>query len=516
VNLARAKEIFSGLETRSQITLIGGLVAVIATFFFLYSFASKPSYSTLASNLTPSDTGSAEKALAAAGVTYKTDSGGTQISVLASQLSQARVALAEKGVLNGGHVGFEIFDQSKLGATDFQQKVDYQRALEGEIARTIEQIQGVQSAQVQLVLPDDTLFADEQSKASAAVLVSGGSTLDAATVRGIASLVASSVKGLASDKVTITDETGALLWPTEGSGSGAASAHTKLEADSLYASQVASQINALLTSTLGAGKAIARVHADLNVDQTTVDKVTYGKKSIALQQNLSQETLKSTGGANATLPAGTTTNTNPPGSYAAGANGAGGNSNYNHKTDQTTFGVDKTIQRSVVAPGSVNKLDVALVVDRSIPAAQVTQLQKSVASLAGITPARGDTIAVSRIAFAKQTPAAATKESPVASIMANPLGLAKKVLLGLGALIFLFMMRRALKRREGDPAVPEPTWLREIEGGMTVAELEAAPTMPALPSADVERRDQAREAVEEIANNKPEAIAHQVAAWMKE
>src|SRR3954451_23837505 len=115
MNVARLREIWSGLETRSQLTLVGGLVAVIATFFFLYSFASKPSYATLASNLTPADTGSAEKALAGAGVTYRTDSGGTQISVLSSQLSQARVALAEKGVLNGGHVGFEIFDQSKLG-----------------------------------------------------------------------------------------------------------------------------------------------------------------------------------------------------------------------------------------------------------------------------------------------------------------------------------------------------------------------------------------------------------------
>src|SRR3954463_12365646 len=173
MNLSRAKEIWSGLETRSQLTLVGGLVAVLATFFFLYSFASKPSYSTLASNLSPADTGSAEKALAAAGVTYKIENGGTQISVKAGQESQARVALAEKGVLNGGHVGFEIFDKSNLGATDFQQKVDYQRALEGEIARTIEQIQGVSGADVQLVLPDDTLFADEQSKATAAVLVSG-------------------------------------------------------------------------------------------------------------------------------------------------------------------------------------------------------------------------------------------------------------------------------------------------------------------------------------------------------
>ena len=366
------------------------------------------------------------------------------------------------------------------------------------------------------MLPDDTLFADQQTKASAAVLVTGGSTLDPSTVRGIANLVASSVKGLDAQHVTITDETGSLLWPTNDSVSGS-SATAKLEADNTYSSQLAAQINAMLASTLGPNKAIARVHADLNVDQTTIDRVTYGKKSIALQQNLSQETLKSQGGAGGALPAGTSTNTTTTAAtaYAAGANG-NGNSNYNHKTDQTTYGVDKTIQRSVVAPGSVNKLDVALVVDQSVPAAQVAQLQKSVASLAGITPARGDTIAVSRIAFAKQPTSTTTATSPVATIMAAPIALAKKVLLGLGALIFLFMMRRALKRREGDPSVPEPTWLREIEGGMTVAELEAAPSMPALPSAEVERRDQAREAVEEIANNKPEAIAHQVSAWMKE
>jgi flagellar M-ring protein FliF len=331
-------------------------------------------------------------------------------------------------------------------------------------------------------------------------------------VRGIANLVASSVKGLEASKVTITDETGALLWPT-GDGPAGTSANTKLEADNLYASQLTSQINALLTSTLGAGKATARVHADLNVDQTTIDKVTYAKKGTPLTQQTDTETLQSKGGGTS-LPAGTTTNT-ANSAYAATA-GTNGQSQYNHKTDETTYGVDKTIQRSIVAPGSVNKLDVALVVDSSIPAAQVTQLQKSVASLAGITPARGDTIAVSRIAFAKPAAATTTKSSPLTSVMSDPIALLKKVLLGLGALIFLFMMRRALKRREGEASVPEPTWLREIEGGMTVAELEAAPSMPALPSADVERRDQAREAVEEIANNKPEAIAHQVAAWMKE
>src|SRR4051812_29535612 len=118
MNLARFREIWSGLETRSQLTLIGALVAVIATCFFLYSFASKPSYSTLASGLDPAATGQAERALAGAGVTYRVENGGTQIAVQAGQESRARVALAEKGVLNGGHVGFEIFDKTSLGATD--------------------------------------------------------------------------------------------------------------------------------------------------------------------------------------------------------------------------------------------------------------------------------------------------------------------------------------------------------------------------------------------------------------
>jgi flagellar M-ring protein FliF len=511
MNIARAREIWNGLETRSQLTLVGSLIAVVATFFFLYNLASKPSYSTLASGLTAADTGAAEKALASAGVTYKIENGGTQISVKSGEESQARVALAEKGVLNGGHVGFEIFDKSKLGATDFQQKIDYQRALEGEVARTIEQIQGVSGADVQLVLPDESLFANEQTKATAAVLVSGGSSLDGSTVRGIANLVASSVKSLDASHVTITDETGSLLWPT-GDAAGGTNASTKLEADNLYAAQLAGQINALLTSTLGAGKALARVHADLNVDQTTIDKVTYAKKGTPLTQQTETETLQSKGGGLA-LPSGTSANTTP--SYAAGAAGSNGQSQYNNKKDSTSFGVDKTISRSVVAPGSVNKLDVALVVDQSIPAAQVASLQKSIASLAGITPARGDTIAVSRIAFAKQTATTPAKGSPLA-LLQNPIGLAKKVLLGIGAMLFLFMMSRALKRREGEGSVPEPTWLRELESGMTVAELQAAPARAALPPVEDSQRTELYERVEEIVANKPEAIAHQVAAWMKE
>ena len=144
-----------------------------------------------------------------------------------SQSSAARVALAEKGLTNGGQVGFEIFNKVSMGATDFQQKINYQRALEGEIDRAIQQITGITSADVQLVLPIDTLFVDQGSKASAAVLLTAAGQLDPSTVSGIAHLVAASVKGLDTANVTITDQSGALLWPNA-NATGGVTASTKL------------------------------------------------------------------------------------------------------------------------------------------------------------------------------------------------------------------------------------------------------------------------------------------------
>src|SRR5262249_17890556 len=150
---------------------------------------------------------------------------------------------------------------------------------------------------------------------------------------------------------------------------------------------------------------------------------------------------------------------------AAGGNGS---SNYSNKTSTTNYNVDKTVEHTNVVPGTVNKLDVALVFDKSVPATQVASLQKSVASLAGITPSRGDTLAVSTVQMAKTKATTPTATGP----MANPMGLAKYVAIGLGVLLFLFFMRRNLKRREGEDLGSQPTWLREIETAVPLAELE--------------------------------------------
>jgi flagellar M-ring protein FliF len=507
LNPTQFREAWAGLELRSQLTLIGGLIAVFGTLYFIYGLASQQSYTTLATGLDPSTTGQWEQTLAASGITYKVMTGGTGLEVPAGELSQARISLAEKGVLsNNQSTTFSAFNKTSLGATDFQQQVQYQQALQTEIAQTIEQIQGVNSANVELVIPDDSLFSTQSSKATAAVILNDSSTLDDTTVQGIAHVVASSVKGLNAQDVTITDQTGTLLWPNASSG-GAVNASSKLQADDLFSSQLSAEVNALLTSTLGPNKAIARVQADLNANQTTLDQVTYAKKGVPLQTQTQTESLQSKGGG-ANLPAGTASNA----ATAAAAAGSNGTSNYSNTTSTSTFGVAKTVEHSIVAPGAVNKLDVALIVDNSVPAAQVASLQKSVASLVGLNTKRGDTMAVSRIAFAKQPTATTTaKASPIA-MLGNPISLAKDAIVGLAALLFLFFMRRSLKRREDEDSVPTPTWLRELERGMTVAELEAAPSL-ALPPA---KQDKVKEQLDEIAERQPEALASQVAQWMTE
>ena len=506
LDASRLRDIWRELGPRGQLTLVISGLLVLGTIFLLYRFSARPSYATVVSGLDPAAATKATKALEGAGISYRLGDGGSAISVKEGDVAKARLALARNGGLPGNHVGFELFDKKSLGATDFQQKVDYQRALEGEIARTIEQIDSVQSAEVQLVLPEESLFADEASKASAAVLLTA-SGLDSGTIRGIAQLVASSVKGLTPDNVTITDSRGILLWPN-GEAGGELTAAAKVEAEQLYANQLSGQINALLASTLGPGKAQARVHANLTLDRTEIAKVTYADKGVPLQSQTETETLGSKGSA-LPVPAGVSGNV----PTYQGLSGGSGQSTYDRRTDTTTYGVDKTVERTTLAPGAVKRLDVALLVDKSVPDADVASLKAAVASMAGLDRKRGDTLAVSRVDFAPPPPPAA-KAGPLA-VVGRFLASAKVVGLSLAALVFLVLMARGLRRREREGVAPEPTWLREIEASWPLRELEA-PTARIEIDPDSQRRAALRGELEELARSQPEQVAQQVTQWIQD
>src|SRR5947209_1085170 len=491
------------MSPKGRLILAGSAVAGVLVVILLMQLASQPNYTTMLTGLDPAQTGKITSALDTKGIRYEIQNNGTALAVDQSQTAQARIALASAGLPASAQPGMSLMDKTPLGASDFQQQVTYQRALEGQLAQTISQVQGVQGASVQLVLPQDQLFADQQSQSKAAVLLSGdASNRQPGAVRGIAGLVASSVKGLSPQDVTITDGSGQMLWPN-GDAQGSSGASTSRQtANQHYAQGLEASVDAMLARTLGPGKAQVQVSADLNTDQVTRDQLQYAKGVPVHTQN-DTESLRGGGGAGGAAGA--------AGNIASfGAAGGGANSNYTHKTTSSDFALGKTITHDVVAPGEVNRQSVALLVDKSVPPAQVAALRSAVQSAAGINPGRGDTLSVSQVAFV-QPPKPASGLNPQ-----SMLGYAKYVAAALGLLAFLFFITRHLRRREDDTLASEPVWLREIEAPTTLAELErgAAPTA-SLPGP---RREQnpVRGELDQIMKREPERVAAQVRAWMNE
>lgn len=497
--------LLANLPPRGRIVLAVSAIAVIAVIFLGMQIAGRPSYSLVSTGMDPSETGKVAAALDEEGIKYELRNNGTALAVEKSQSAQARIALAGKGLGggSGAQPGFELFDKQKIGTSDFQQQVTYQRALEGQIAKTIDQVQGVNGSQVRLVLAEDQLFAESSTPATAAVLLTGSSSaLEPSAVRGIAQLVSSSVKGLELDNVSITDGTGQLLWPRGENGAGAGGGLSKQTVQARYEAQVEAGLAALLTRTVGPGKAEVQVSADVNADEATKDELTYGD-STPLKQATETEKLEG-GPAGAAGAAGATGNV--PG-YSQAAAAAGG-SDYDRKSSTKEYGVDKTVIRTKVAPGAVNKLNVALVVDTSVPKAELAPLKEAVASAAGIDAARGDTLAVSQIAFAKP----AGGDAPGLAPGDDMLGYAKYGAAALGLLAFMFFSARHLRRREGELLMREPNWLREIEAPTTLAHLER-PQVSMLPE---RTENPARQQVEELATREPERVAQQIRSWMRD
>src|SRR3954468_2175658 len=508
------RNVIANMTPKGRLIAGGSAVAILLLAFFMMGIAGQRSYSTVMAGIDPKQTGKITAALDAKGIKYDVRNNGTALAVDRSQVGQARIALAEKGLPNSAQPGFELFHDQKLGASDFQQQVTYERALEGQLAGTISQIDGVGGATVQLVLPQDQLFDDKQSMSKASVLLAGSSSsLEPGAIHGIAQLVAGSVKGLDANNVSITDSTGQLLWPNSAGGAsdGQMAATQKQAAEARYSQGMEAKLNALLVQTIGPGKGQVQVNADLNADRTTLRKLTYGKKGVVLTSKKDNETLKGAGGtAGAGGAAGAASNTVP--SYAGAAGGAG--SNYKHKSAEVVNGVDKQVATTQVAPGSVNKLNVGVILDASVPPASVAAIKTAIASAAGITPKRGDSFSVSKVAFAK--PPVPAKQPATA----KAIGYAKYVAAGPRPLAFLFFLTRRLRRRENQALLGEPVWLREIEAPTSLAELErgmdAYADTQALPRIRRPEANPVRAELEELVDREPERVAHQVRAWMNE
>jgi flagellar M-ring protein FliF len=510
------RDVLSKVSIRSWAII--AVAAIGGTLFltFLFQFASKPSYTTLLAGLNPTQTGKMTNELVTQGIPYQLQSGGTALGVPASDTSRARIALAGADLLSPTSSDNSLFTGGQLGESNSQEQVQYQIALEQQLSDTIDQVQGVNGSQVELALPnpDDAVFADSNSTASAAVLLSGGSELDSGAIRGIAQLVASSVQGLSLNKVAITSDTGEELWPNGAGGGGDGDLGLE-DAEASYDQQQQGQINAMLANTLGAGMATVVVNATLNENQSTTDALTYGttgKSGIPLTANTDAEKLTSKGGSSgtgATIP--TTT----------GVTTGSGNSNYSNNTSNSTFGVNKTVTTIKTAPGALTGESVSVLVSSKVPAAELSNITSAVQAAAGISAANlkagTDALVVKQVKFPiSTTTGTATAAAPASGMT----GMIKEALVGIAAVVFLFFVTRMLRRRESEPlALRQATWLRELDSPRSLIELEdeAGSAEPVrVKRLRPAKSSTAKVQIEDLVEHEPDRVASQVREWMAE
>ena len=288
----RMRDFWAGISVTQRMFI--GLLATIsvAVFIWLVIWLGRPEYGTLYAHLSADDAKRVIKALEAQNIDYGLAENCSAILVPQDRGHGLRINMAGDNVLTGQGVGFEIFNEVKLGQSDFVQKLNYRRALEGELARTINEFPGVESSRVHLVIPNRSLFLEDQQKPSASVLIklAGDRKLEPRDVQALVNLVTMAVEGLDKSKVSIADSSGKVLYQPEDEGSLNGMTRTQFEHKLVTQQNLERRIEEMLMPVVGAGKVIARVNADLDFSQKTIRREVYDPEKTVVRSEMRTET----------------------------------------------------------------------------------------------------------------------------------------------------------------------------------------------------------------------------------
>lgn len=449
---ARATAVFKSFSP-AQLAVIGTLMlAVIVGGMTFMKWASTPSMGVLFSGLDPKDASEVVEKLKGEGVSYKLVSDGTAIMVPQAKVYDLRLSMSAEGLPKGSVVGYEILNNQGLTTSEFSQQVNYQRAIEGELTRTLQAMKGIESASIHLAIPREELFTDNATDPTAAVLLNTSGSLSDDAIDSIVHLVASSVPGMKASSVTVADTNGAVL---SNNGNGGSGSNRELRQAQQYENSLATSANAMLTQVYGPGHSIVRVSAQMNFDEKETKTETYDPDSqVAVREQTSSETFK--GGS------GTGTATGTLGQTATGANTGAGTTDYQKQESSQDFGVTKTVESAKVAPGKVERLSVAVMLDKAVkPAPTAAQVEGLVAAALGLDKDRGDQIVVDSIAFEKTAASKAATGPVTASPMMDYARTGVGVLI-LGAVMFVLL--RGMKRTKVE-LIDLPTRPLALVGG---------------------------------------------------
>ncbi len=431
---------------------MGDLMAVVRQFFdlfkkmtpaqrmsiFLVFFAtgvviaglsiwlSQPDYAVLYANLDLSEAGLIKQKLDEMKIPTKVK--GSVIMVPNKNVYEARIALASEGLPQGRGVGYEIFDKkSGIGMTDYLQQINYKRALEGEIARSIATIKGIKKARVHIVLPKPGLFEEEKTPASASVVLgmAGMSGLSKDQLQGIVHLVASSVEGLTVDNITVVDTYGNLLYGGDGA-SAAGLTDSQLDVKRSVERYLEKKASSMLAGILGPGKAIVRVNADIDFMRVEKTQESYDPESLAPRSEESSVEVS-------------------PGE-------AGKSGKKEHTI--TNYEMSKTIAHIIESTGNIKKLTVAVVVNGQYDDEQKKKFQDLVAQAVGLDTERGDTISMNDIEFDTSFYDKEKKAESKQEMMSMGVQIAKYVGLLILALMAILTLQGMIKSLSS--ALPKP------------------------------------------------------------
>ena len=402
----RLRELWNRYQSRRKYIIIGAiLVAVLAFAGISFWYGSKPEYVPLYTNLETKDAGDVVNSLKESGVPYelREDKKGATILVPVTRVHDLRLELASAG-LPRGNKGFELFDDSKLGVTEFQNKVNYLQALQGELTRTIEHLGSVDKARVHIVLPEDSLYKKNEKPATASILLmlKPETKLTTPEVKGIVNLVSHSVQGLAPENITIVDEQGNILNKSDDDGIEQQNAQhlrtlNQIEMTKKVRDHIQQNIQTMLDKTLGEGNAFVRVSVELDFDDRKVDRQTFTPVVDESGIIRSQQDISESYNGESNMPGGPAgVQANVPGYVAEDRNA---NAEYERKESTRNYEVNEENQKIIASPGSIRRLTVAVLVNDTITELQQEGLLRAVSSAAGINEARGDTISVEPMPF---------------------------------------------------------------------------------------------------------------------